>query len=100
MLDAMRWGSFCRRHWEKRQSWVCSSVMECVIEVMHFLTLSTCAVKISVAKVEDPTGLPRRRKPVVSSTGMAGADLSVGCGCVENSAMVIEIAVDRVGLIV
>jgi hypothetical protein len=31
---------------------------------------------------------------------MAGADLSVECGRVENSAMVVKIAVDRVGLIV
>ena len=48
----------------------------------------------------EPTGWPRSRKPVVSSTGRGGADLSVGCGRVENSAIVVEIEVARVGLIV
>ncbi len=39
------------------------------------------------ANVADPTGWPRSLKPVVSSTGISGADLLVGCGVVENDAM-------------
>ena len=35
----------------------------------------------------------------VSSTGRDGADLSVGCRRVENSAIVVEIEVAMVGLI-
>ncbi len=99
MSDMRRWGSFCRRHCEKSRSLVCSSVMEFDMETRYSLTLLTCEVKNSVAKPGDPTGWPRSRKPVVSLTGMAGADLLVGCGRVENSAMVVEIAVVKVGLI-
>ena len=49
--------------------------------------------KNEVAKDVEPTGWPRRRKPVVSLTGRDGADLSVGCGHVANSAVVIVIDV-------
>ncbi len=51
-------------------------------------------------KEAEPTGWPRSRKPLVSSTGRGGADLSVGCGRVENSAIVAEIEVARVVLTV
>ncbi len=51
-----------------------------------------------VAKEAELTGWPRSRNPVVSSTGRGGADLSVGCRRVENSAIVAEIEVVRVGL--
>ena len=57
-------------------------------------------VKKVVAKEAEPTGWPRSQKPVVSLTGRGGADLSVGCGQVENSAIVVEIEVTRVGLTV
>ncbi len=40
--------------------------------------------------VADPTGWPRSLKPVVSSTGISGADLSVGCGVVENDVMEVD----------
>ena len=88
------------RHWEKRRSWVCSSVMEAVRDEMLVFTVETQEEKKVVAKEAEPTGCPRRRKPVVSSTGRGGADLSVGCGRVENSAMVAEMDVARAGLIV
>jgi len=87
------------RHCENRRSWVCSSVMEAVSDEMLFFTVETQEEKKVVAKEAEPTGWPRRRKPVVSSTGRGGADLSVGCGRVENSAMVVEIDVARAGLI-
>ena len=88
------------RHCEKRRNWVCSLVMEVVsIEMLSF-TLETQEEKKVVAKEADPTGWPMSRKPVVSSTGRGGADLSVGCGRVENSAIVEEIDVARAGLVV
>ena len=88
------------RHCEKRRSWVCSSVMEVVSDEMLVFTVETQEEKKEVAKEAEPTGWPRRRKPVVSSTGRGGADLSVGCGRVENSAMVAEMDVARARLIV
>ncbi len=42
------------------------------------------------ANVADPTGCPRSLKPVVSSTGISGADLLVVCGVVENNAMEVD----------
>ena len=88
------------RHWEKRRSWVCSSVMEAVRDEMLVFTVETQEEKKVVAKEAEPTGCPRRRKPVVSSTGRGGIDLSVGCGRVENSAIVVDIDVARAGFIV
>jgi len=98
MSDARRCGSFCMRHWENRRSWVCSSVMELVRDDMFSFTFAMQDEKKVVAKEAEPTGWPRSRNPVVSSTGRGGADLSVGCGRVENSAIVAEIEVARVGL--
>jgi hypothetical protein len=88
------------RHCEKRRSWVCSSVMEAVRDEMFSFTVATQEEKKVVANEAEPTGWPSRRKPVVSSTGRGGADLSVGCGRVENSAIVEEIDVARAGLVV
>jgi len=88
------------RHWENRQSWVCSSVMEVVRDDIFSFTFEMQEEKKVVVKEADPTGWPRSRKPVVSSTGRGGADLLVGCGRVENSAIVAEIEVARVGLTV
>ena len=45
----------------------------------------------------EPTGWPSRQKPVVSSTGSAGADLLVGWGFVENSAIVFVMDCAKVG---
>ena len=88
------------RHWENRRSWVCSSVMEVVRDDIFSFTFEMQEEKKVVAKEAEPTGWPRSRKPVVSSTGRGRADLSVGCGRVENSAIVADIEVARVGLTV
>ena len=100
MSDARRCGSFCMRHWENKRSWVCSSVMEVVRDDIFSFTFVMQEEKKVVAKEAEPTGWPRSRNPVVSSIGMGGVDLSVGCGRVENSAIVAEIEVGRVGLTV
>ncbi len=88
------------RHWENRRSWVCSSVMEVVRDDTFSFTFEMQEEKKVVAKEAEPTGWPRSRKPVVSSTGRGGADLSVGCGRVEILAIVAEIEVVRVELTV
>ena len=88
------------RHWENRRSWVCSSVMEVVSDDIFSFTFTMQKEKKVVAKEAEPTGWPRSPNPVVSSTGSGGADLSVGCGQLENSAIVVEIEVARVGLTV
>ncbi len=49
-----------------------------------------------LANVAEPTGCLRRRKPWVSSTGIAGLVVSVGWGVVENVAIVL--AIDRPSL--
>jgi len=86
------------RHWENRRSWVCSSVMEVVRDDIFSFTFAMQDEKKVVAKEAEPTGWPRSWNPVVSLTGRGGADFSVGCGQVENSAIVAEIEVARVGL--
>ena len=88
------------RHCEIRPSWFCSSVMEVVRDDIFSFTFEMQEEKKVVAKEAELTGWPRSWKPVVSSTGRGGADLSVGCGRVENSAIVAEIEVVRVGLTV
>ena len=60
-------------HYEKRQSFVCWSEMESLREAMHFLIVSKQVEKNSLAKDAEPTGWPRRRHPVVISTGRGGA---------------------------
>ncbi len=87
-------------HWENRRSWVCSSVMEVVRDDIFSFTFAMQDEKKVVAKEAEPTGWPSSRNPVVSLTGRGGADLSVGCGRVENLAIVAEIEVARVGLTV
>ncbi len=56
---------------------------------MHF-------VKNLLANVVEPTGCSMRQKPWVSSTGIAGAVVSVGWGVVKNVAIVL--AIDRPSL--
>ncbi len=63
---------------------------------MHFFTIDMHLVKNLLANVVDPTGCPRRLNPWVSSTGIAGAVVSVGWGVVENVAIVL--AIDRPSL--
>ncbi len=80
-------------HWVKSRSFVCWSDMELLREMMHFFTTDMHLVKNSLANVADPTGCPRRWNLWVSSTGIAGAVVSVGWGVVENVAIVL--AIDR-----
>jgi hypothetical protein len=97
MSDANRWGIFWMMHWEKSLSFVCWSSIEVFSDVMHSLMLIMRAEKNVTAKTDEPTGCPRRRKPVVSSIGILGAELSVGCGLVNNWAIVLERDVANVG---
>jgi len=57
------------RHWENRRSWVCSSVMDVVRDDIFSFTFEMQEEKKVVAKEAEPTGWPRCRKLVVSSTG-------------------------------
>jgi hypothetical protein len=61
--------------------------------MMHFFTTEMHLVKNSLANVAEPTWCRRRQNPWVSSTGIAGAVVSVGWGVVENVAIVL--AIDR-----
>ncbi len=65
---------------------------------MHFLTMEMHLVKNSLANVVEPTGCPRRRNPWVSSTGIAGAVVSVGWVAVKNVAIVLAIDRHSLGL--
>jgi hypothetical protein len=62
--------------------------MEVVRDDIFAFTFEMQEEKKVVAKEAEPTGWPRSRKPVVSSTGRGGAESSVGCGRVENLAIV------------
>ncbi len=63
---------------------------------MHFFMTEMHLVKNSLANVAEPTRCPRRQNPLVSSTGIAGAVVSVGWGVVKNVAIVL--AIDRPSL--
>jgi hypothetical protein len=97
--DDRRCGRLWSRHWEKSLSFVFSSVMEVDREVRLSLTAVTREERNSFANVVEPTGWPSRRKPVVSSTGSAGADLLVGWGFVENSSIVFMMDCAKVGCV-
>jgi hypothetical protein len=58
---------------------------------MHYFTTEMHFVKNLLANVAEPTGCPRRRKPWVSLTEIAGAVVSVGWGVVKNVAIVLAI---------
>ncbi len=57
-----------------RQSLVCGLVMAVDSSVIQFWTSLSWSLKKSRANVGDPTGEPRRQKPVVSSAGIGGAE--------------------------
>ncbi len=61
-----------------------------------FFTTKMHLVKNSLANVAELEGCPRRRNPWVSSTGIAGAVMSVGWGVVKNVAILL--AIDRPSL--
>ena len=94
-----RCGSFCMMHWEKSRSRVCWSELLLRRDEIFVLTSLICWLKKSDANCADPTGWPRSLNPLVSSIGMSGADLSVGCGVVEHSAMERDNACARGGLV-
>ena len=56
MWDDKRCGSFCRRHWEKSLSLVCSLVMEVERGERQSLMANTREEKNWVANVREPTG--------------------------------------------
>ena len=55
-------------------------------------------LKYSLAKADEPTGEPRRQKPVVSSAGTGGPSITMSFGLVEYLEMELEIVVVSVGL--
>ena len=85
-------------HCEKRRRRVWRSEILSVMEEISRSTALIHDVKKEEANEAEPTGWPSRGKPDVSSTGMAGRDLSVGWGEVEKEAIVVASEEARVGL--
>ena len=85
------------RHCEKRRSLVWGSVIAVERRVMQVCMLLSWLLKNSQANLGDPMGEPRRRKPVVSSAGMGGAEGLDLLGWREYFAMVLDIEAARVG---
>jgi len=71
------------RHWEKSRSLVCGSVIAVDMMAMQFWISASCVLKYSPVKAGDPTGDPRRWKPVVSWTGRGGPMISMLFGVAE-----------------
>ena len=61
--------------------------------VMHDCISTNCVLKYSRAKAGEPTGEPRRRKPVVISAGSGGPRISISFVLVEYLEIVSEIEV-------
>ncbi len=95
MSEERRWGIFWRRHEENMRSLVCGSDIDVDSVSTHFLTVVHLAKK-EEAKDADPTGCPRRRKPLVSSTGRVEL-VSAGSGSLEKVAMVVVMDQPRLG---
>jgi len=74
---------FWMMHCEKSRSLVCRSVMAVDMVVMHVWMSISWVLKDSLAKAGDPTGEPRRRKPVVSLAGSGGPMISILFGLVD-----------------
>jgi hypothetical protein len=66
--------------------------------VMHVWMSSSWVLKYSLVKAGEPTGEPRRRKPVVSSAGSEGPRILMSFVLVEYLKMVSKIEVASVGL--
>ena len=84
------------RHCEKSRSFVCRSVMAVDMVVMHDCISINCVLKYSLAKAGEPTGEPRRRKPVVISAGSGGPRISMSFDLVEYLEIASEIEVASV----
>ncbi len=84
------------KHCVNRRSLVCGSVMAVDSSMIQFWTSLSWSLKKSQANVGNPTGEPRRRKPVVSLVGIGGAGGSDLFGCSELFAMVFDIKDARV----
>ena len=84
------------RHCEKSRSFVCRSVI--AVDMVDVWMSISWVLKYSLAKAGEPTGEPRRRKPVVSSAGRGGPSISTSFGLVEYLEMASEIEVASVGL--
>ncbi len=69
----------------KSLSLVCRSEIQVLIENAAISTCFSCSSKNSFANVDDPTGDPSKRNPVVSSTGES---IPFDDGLVEYVAMV------------
>ena len=65
--------------------------------VMHDCISTNCVLKYSRAKAGEPTGDPRRRKPVVISAGSGGPRISMSFDLVEYFEIASEIEVASVG---
>ena len=87
------------RHCEKSRSLVCQSVMVVDMVVMHVWMSIIWVLTYSLVKAGEPTGEPRRRKPVVSSVESGGPRISMSFILAEYLEMVSEIEVASVGLI-
>jgi hypothetical protein len=74
----------CMAHVAKRRRRVALSLMEAKSAVTCCSTLSMAAERNSLQKSGDPTGCPRTRSPVVTSTGVVALGLElVGLGLDE-----------------
>ena len=64
---------------------------------MHDCISTNCVLKYSRAKAGEPTGEPRRRKPVVISAGSGGPRILMSFDLVEYFEIASEIEVASVG---
>ncbi len=86
------------RHWEKNQSLVCELVIVVDMMAIQFWISASCVLKYSRAMAGEPTGDPRRRKPVVSLAGRDGPRTSMSFGLVKYWEIVSVMEVASVGL--
>ncbi len=75
---------------------VCKSEIHLLIENAAISTCFSCSSKNSFANVDDPTGDPSKRNPVVSSTGESGV---FDEGLVEYVVMVCLMSLASCGLV-
>jgi hypothetical protein len=81
------------RHCEKSRSFVWAVDMV----VMHDCISTNCVLKYSRANAGEPTGEPRRRKPVVNLAGSGGPRILMSLDLVEYFEVASEIELASVG---